>query len=181
MPSVLILKEKICSKICSKSRLKCAKSPFPVHVRRSKTSLLKLPIDDHFYIVFVGCLLTPSPASIQGTHLFKGHFRRSRQCPLNRGSTVLENYKVIFGRWAKGENYILHPFKSPFFRSSRVLRKGEEVGGQLGKSSNLLCNGCGPQMAVRAGYFSLIVSLVILENENEDKLIDPNPLLGRKT
>ena len=42
LPSVLILKETICSKICSKSRLKCAKSPFPVHVRRSKTSLLKL-------------------------------------------------------------------------------------------------------------------------------------------
>ena len=36
-------------------------------------------------------------------------------------------------------------------------------------------------MAVRAGYFSLIVGLAILENENEDKLIDPNPLLGRKT
>ena len=35
----------ICPKICSKSRLKCAKSPFPVDVRRSKTSLLKLPND----------------------------------------------------------------------------------------------------------------------------------------
>ena len=44
LPSVLILKETICPKICSKSRLKCAKSPFPVDVRRSKTSLLKLPI-----------------------------------------------------------------------------------------------------------------------------------------
>ena len=44
LPSVLILIETICSKICSKSRLKCVKSPFPVHVRRSKTSLLKLPI-----------------------------------------------------------------------------------------------------------------------------------------
>ena len=43
LPSVLILIETICSKICSKSRLKCAKSPFPVHVRRSKTLLLKLP------------------------------------------------------------------------------------------------------------------------------------------
>ena len=43
LPSVLILKETICPKICSKSRLKCAKSPFPVDVRRSKTSLLKLP------------------------------------------------------------------------------------------------------------------------------------------
>ena len=43
LPSVLILIETICSKICSKSQLKCAKSPFPVHMRRSKTSLLKLP------------------------------------------------------------------------------------------------------------------------------------------
>ena len=42
-PSVLILTETICPKICSKSRLKSAKSPFPVDVRRSKTSLLKLP------------------------------------------------------------------------------------------------------------------------------------------
>ena len=42
--SVLILIETICPKICSKSRLKSAKRPFPVDVRRSKTSLLKLPI-----------------------------------------------------------------------------------------------------------------------------------------
>ena len=44
LPSVLILTETICPKICSKSRLKSAKRPFPVDVRRSKTSLLKLPI-----------------------------------------------------------------------------------------------------------------------------------------
>ena len=44
LPSVLILRETICPKICSKSRLKSAKRPFPVDVRRSKTSLLKLPI-----------------------------------------------------------------------------------------------------------------------------------------
>ena len=43
LPSVLILTETICPKICSKSGLKCAKSQFPVDVRRSKTSLLKLP------------------------------------------------------------------------------------------------------------------------------------------
>ena len=43
LPSVLILTETICPKICSKSRLKSAKLPFPVDVRRSKTSLLKLP------------------------------------------------------------------------------------------------------------------------------------------
>ena len=43
LPSVLILTETICPKICSKSRLKSAKRPFPVDVRRSKTSLLKLP------------------------------------------------------------------------------------------------------------------------------------------
>ena len=43
LPSVLILTETIWPKICSKSRLKSAKLPFPVDVRRSKTSLLKLP------------------------------------------------------------------------------------------------------------------------------------------
>ena len=45
LPIGLILVETICPKMCSKSRLKCAKSPFPVDVRRSKTSLLKLPIN----------------------------------------------------------------------------------------------------------------------------------------
>ena len=45
LPSVLILIETICPKICSKSRLKSAKRPLPVDVRRSKTSLLKLPND----------------------------------------------------------------------------------------------------------------------------------------
>ena len=44
LPSVLILIETICPKICLKSRLKSAKRPLPVDVRRSKTSLLKLPI-----------------------------------------------------------------------------------------------------------------------------------------
>ena len=44
LPSVLILIETICPKICSKSWLKSAKRPLPVDVRRSKTSLLKLPI-----------------------------------------------------------------------------------------------------------------------------------------
>ena len=47
LPSVLILIETICPKICSKSRLKSAKSQFPVDVRRSKTSLLKLPKISH--------------------------------------------------------------------------------------------------------------------------------------
>ena len=42
--SVLILIETICPKICSKSRLKSAKSPLSVDVRRSKTSLFKHPI-----------------------------------------------------------------------------------------------------------------------------------------
>ena len=41
--SVFTLKERFCLRICSKSRLKSAKSPLPVDVRRSKTSLLKLP------------------------------------------------------------------------------------------------------------------------------------------
>ena len=44
LPSVLILKETICPKICSKSRLKCAKSPFPVECvaqkRRCLSSLM---------------------------------------------------------------------------------------------------------------------------------------------
>ena len=43
--SVFTLTETICPNICSKSWLKSAKSPLPVDVRRSKTSLLKLPID----------------------------------------------------------------------------------------------------------------------------------------
>ena len=43
LPSVLILIETICPKMCSKSWLKSAKRPLPVDVRRSKTSLLKLP------------------------------------------------------------------------------------------------------------------------------------------
>ena len=41
--SVLILIETICPKIWTKLRLKSAKSPLPVDVRRSKASLLKLP------------------------------------------------------------------------------------------------------------------------------------------
>ena len=40
--SVFTLKEKICLKSCSKSRLKSAVSQLPVYMRRSKTSLLKL-------------------------------------------------------------------------------------------------------------------------------------------
>ena len=40
--SVFTLKETICPQICSKSRLKSAKSPLPVDVCRSKTSLLKV-------------------------------------------------------------------------------------------------------------------------------------------
>ena len=40
--SVWTLKETICPKFCSKSRLKSAKGPPPVDVRRSKTSLLKV-------------------------------------------------------------------------------------------------------------------------------------------
>jgi len=43
LPSVFIVIETICPKICSKTRLKSAKSSLPVDVRRSKTSLLKLP------------------------------------------------------------------------------------------------------------------------------------------
>ena len=42
--SVFTLKETICPRIYRKSRPKSAKSPLPVDVRRSKTSLLKLPI-----------------------------------------------------------------------------------------------------------------------------------------
>ena len=49
LPSVLILIEMICPKVCSKSRLKCAKSPLAVDVCRSKTSLLKLPIKSEIH------------------------------------------------------------------------------------------------------------------------------------
>ena len=42
MLRVFTLKETICPKICSKSRLKSAKGSLPVDVRRSKTSLLKV-------------------------------------------------------------------------------------------------------------------------------------------
>ena len=44
LPSVFILIETICPKFCSKPRLKSAKSPLPFNMRRSNTSLLKLPI-----------------------------------------------------------------------------------------------------------------------------------------
>ena len=40
--SVFTLKETFSPRMCSKSRLKSAKNPLPVDVRRSKTSLLKL-------------------------------------------------------------------------------------------------------------------------------------------
>ena len=43
-PSVLTLIETIYPKICSRAKPKSAKSPLPVDVRRSKTSLLKLPL-----------------------------------------------------------------------------------------------------------------------------------------
>ena len=41
--SVFILIETICPNICSKSRLKSANSLLPFNMRRSNTSLLKLP------------------------------------------------------------------------------------------------------------------------------------------
>ena len=41
--SVFTLIETTCPNVCSKSRLKSAKSPLPLDVCRSKTSLLKLP------------------------------------------------------------------------------------------------------------------------------------------
>ena len=43
--SVFTLKETICPRICSKTLPRSAKSPLPVDVRRSKTSLLKLTIE----------------------------------------------------------------------------------------------------------------------------------------
>ena len=41
--SVFTLIETICLRICSKSRPKSSRSPLPLDLRRSKTSLLKLP------------------------------------------------------------------------------------------------------------------------------------------
>ena len=46
--SVLTLTETICPKVCSKSRLKSAKSSLRIDVRRSKRSLLNLPIIQNF-------------------------------------------------------------------------------------------------------------------------------------
>ena len=43
--SVFTLKETICPRICSKTLPRSSKSPLPVDVRRSKTSLLKLTIE----------------------------------------------------------------------------------------------------------------------------------------
>ena len=44
LPIVFILIETICPYICSKPGLKSAKRPLPFNMRRSNTSLLKLPI-----------------------------------------------------------------------------------------------------------------------------------------
>lgn len=52
------LNETICPRICSKSRLKNAKSPLPANVRRSETSLINLPIGcmgDHQQNFFKFC------------------------------------------------------------------------------------------------------------------------------
>ena len=46
--SVLTLTETICPKVCSKSRIKSAKSSLRIDVRRSKRSLLKLSIIQNF-------------------------------------------------------------------------------------------------------------------------------------
>ena len=44
------------------------------------------------YILYVSWLLTnPSPTSIHGRPLFRGHFPWSGGCPLNRGSAVYGN------------------------------------------------------------------------------------------
>ena len=40
---VFTLKKTICPKICSKTKLKCAKIPLPLDVRRSKRSLFQAP------------------------------------------------------------------------------------------------------------------------------------------
>ena len=63
LPSVLILIETICSKICSKSRLKNPESPLSVNVRRSKVSLLQLPI---YGDRSLNALRRPSPATTGG-------------------------------------------------------------------------------------------------------------------
>ena len=74
--SVFTLKETICSQICSKSRLKSAKSPLPVDVRRSKTSLLKVLLK----IVTENGIYSPPMKVISNTILFVYSFAgRPRQ------------------------------------------------------------------------------------------------------
>ena len=60
LPSVLILIETICPKICLKSRRKSAKIPLSVDVRRSEASLLKLPLHGNRSL---NALRSPSPVA----------------------------------------------------------------------------------------------------------------------
>ena len=64
--SVFTLKETVCPKICSKSRLKSAKGSLPVDVRRSKTSLLKVLLK----IMTENGIYSPPMKVISNTFLF---------------------------------------------------------------------------------------------------------------
>ena len=69
LPNVVTLKENICPKLCSKTRLKSPKNPFAVGVRRSKTSLLKL-----FKGLKVAPVTRPLPVVMRRSHVEKQSF-----------------------------------------------------------------------------------------------------------
>ena len=99
LPSVLILIETICPKMCSKSRLKSAKRPLPLDVRRSKTSLLKLPTVKE-RVVFTWNITVPDPnLEIRGG----GRVRSSR--PLEKGGGGRQ-FRLEIRGW--GQPWIRH-------------------------------------------------------------------------
>ena len=63
--SVFTLIETICPRICSKSQPKSAKTPLPVDVRRSKTSLFKLPNASAVHLN-PNCLWIPKSPGVWG-------------------------------------------------------------------------------------------------------------------
>ena len=86
--SIFTLKETICPKLCSKSRLKSAKGSLPVDVRRSKTSLLKVLLK----IMTENGIYSPPMKVISNTILFV-YSLRGALIKIARGyHTRLRNY-----------------------------------------------------------------------------------------